>query len=290
LTVQPLAQNLLRVGSLTKLGLMPMISVIRNGMDVAIQNLNITSNNIANARTTGYKRRDANFTDVYSTAISTSTGDRLGIGAKSADIRMSQMQGVLQKTNGVLDLAIEGEGLFALRDESNPEANLFTRDGSFQMTKDGLLVNRDGYSLLSANNTPITIPTEATGIVTANGFQSFGGRRQLSSLAIRQDGNIEASYGGSNIALIAKVGLASFADPNRLKPAGANLFRSSRESGAGDIGEAKTDGRGKIHSGALEMANTNITEELSNMIRAQQAFSGSSRLLQSEAEMVKRFI
>ncbi|NDH26886.1 MAG: flagellar hook basal-body protein, partial [Rhodobacteraceae bacterium] len=176
---------------------MPMISVIRNGMDVAIQNLNITSNNIANARTTGYKRRDANFTDVYSTAISTSTGDRLGIGAKSADIRMSQMQGVLQKTNGVLDLAIEGEGLFAVRDESNPEANLFTRDGSFQMTKDGLLVNRDGYSLLSANNTPITIPTEATGMVTANGFQSFGGRRQLSSLAIRQDGNIEASYGGS---------------------------------------------------------------------------------------------
>ena len=84
--------------------------------------------------------------------------------------------------------------------------------------------------------------------------------------------------------------MASFSDANKLRPVGANLFRHSKESGLGVLGVPVSNGRGKIHSGALEMANTNITEELSNMIRAQQAFSGSSRLLQSEAEMVKKLI
>ena len=60
-----------------------MISVIRSGMDAAIQNLDVTSNNIANARTTGYKKREAMFADMYSSAIASSTGDRLGIGVQT---------------------------------------------------------------------------------------------------------------------------------------------------------------------------------------------------------------
>jgi len=93
-----------------------------------------------------------------------------------------------------------------------------------------------------------------------------------------------------HIVSVAKVGLATFSDPNRLTPIGSNLFRHSKGSGLGVLGVPMAAGRGKIHSGSLEMANTNITEELSNMIRAQQAFSGSSRLLQSEAEMVKSLV
>jgi len=50
------------------------------------------------------------------------------------------------------------------------------------------------------------------------------------------------------------------------------------------------DGRGKIHSGALEMSNIDMTGELAKLIRAQQAFSGTSRLLQSETEMVRKFL
>ena len=76
-------------------------------------------------------------------------------------------------------------------------------------------------------------------------------------------------------------------DLHRLEPIYSGTAKSP---GFGVLGEPMATGRGKIHSGALEMANTNITEELSNMIRAQQAFSGSSRLLQSEAEMVKKLI
>ena len=266
------------------------MSVIRSGLDAAMQNLDVTSNNIANARTTGYKKQQATFTDMYSTKIATVTGDRLGIGVQMPEIRASQAQGSLQKTNTVMDLAIEGEGLFALRDGANPDTNIYTRDGSFTLDKVGNVVSRDGYNLMSSNNEPINIPLKATGIRTADGFRAFGEAKSITSILITENGNIQATYGGDNIISIGKVGLASFVDPNRLSPIGGNLFRHSKESGLGVLGAPAATGRGKIHSGALEMANTNITEELSNMIRAQQAFSGSSRLLQSEAEMVKTLI
>ncbi len=112
-----------------------MMSVIRSGLDAAMQNLDVTSNNIANARTTGYKKQQATFTDMYSTKIATATGDRLGIGVQMPEIRASQLQGSLQKTNTVMDLAIEGEGLFTLRDKANLNTNLYTRDGSFTLNK-----------------------------------------------------------------------------------------------------------------------------------------------------------
>jgi flagellar hook protein FlgE len=259
-------------------------------MDAALQNLDVTSNNIANARTTGYKKRQATFTDMYSMSITTATGDRLGIGVQMPEIRASQTQGNLQKTNTVTDLAIEGEGMFALRDVANPNANVYTRDGSFTLNNEGNMVSRDGYNLMSSNNEPINIPLKATGIRTADGFRSFGEQKSVSSISITENGNIQATYGGTKVVSLGKVGLASFADPNRLTPVGANLFRHSKESGIGNLGEPVSNGLGKIYSGALEMANTNITDELSNMIRAQQAFSGSSRLLQSEAEMVKKLI
>lgn len=143
---------------------------------------------------------------------------------------------------------------------------------------------------MSSNKEPINIPLKANGIRTADGFRAFGSTKSVTSIMITENGNIQATYGGNNIVSIGKVGLASFSDPNRLTPIGANLFRHSKESGLGVLGAPVASGRGKIHSGALEMANTNITEELSNMIRAQQAFSGSSRLLQSEAEMVKSLV
>jgi flagellar hook protein FlgE len=259
-------------------------------MDAALQNLDVTSNNIANARTTGYKKREATFTDMYSMSITTATGDRLGIGVQMSKIRASQTQGNLQKTNTVTDLAIEGEGMFALRDVANPNANVYTRDGSFTLNSEGKMVSRDGYNLMASNNEPINIPLRATGIQTANGFRPFGGEKNLTAVTISENGNIQATYGGTNAVSLGKVGLASFGDPNQLTPIGANLFRHSKESGLGIVGEPVANGLGKIYSGALEMANTNITDELSNMIRAQQAFSGSSRLLQSEAEMVKKLI
>jgi len=266
-----------------------MISVIRSGMDAALQNLDVTSNNIANGRTTGYKKREAMFTDMYSSAVASSTGDRLGIGVQTPEIRMSQKQGNLQKTNAVLDLAIEGEGMFALRNMNDVQSFLYTRDGSFSIDSEGEISTSEGYKVLSSEGNAISVPMRAAAAINAAGVEELG-MLALTGVAIQPDGAVEATYGGNRIFVVAKIGISNFADSTSLTPIGNNMFRDNSRSGAGVVGEAITEGRGKIYSGALEMANTNITEELSNMIRAQQAFSGSSRLLQSETEMVRKFV
>ena len=69
---------MLRYDAVNKTGSSVMMSVIRSGLDAAIQNLDVTSNNIANARTTGYKKQQATFTDMYGTKIATVTGDPIG--------------------------------------------------------------------------------------------------------------------------------------------------------------------------------------------------------------------
>ena len=202
---------------------------------------------------------------------------------------MSQKQGNLQKTNAVLDLAIEGEGMFALRNMNDVQSFLYTRDGSFSIDSEGEISTSEGYKVLSSEGNAISVPMRAAAAINAAGVEELG-MLALTGVAIQPDGAVEATYGGNRIFVVAKIGISNFADSTSLTPIGNNMFRDNSRSGAGVVGEAITEGRGKIYSGALEMANTNITEELSNMIRAQQAFSGSSRLLQSETEMVRKFV
>ena len=78
-----------------------------------------------------------------------------------------------------------------------------------------------------------------------------------------------------------------FADLNRLTPVGQNYFKNAK-SGAGKLGAPIEQGRGKVHSGSLEMSNIDMTSELTNLMTVQQAFSGSSRLLQAETEMTRK--
>ena len=71
-----------------------MISVIRSGIDTALNDLGVTSNNIANAKTTGFKKRQVTFADVYGNtdAIKT-TGARIGMGAVISENRVLNAQG-----------------------------------------------------------------------------------------------------------------------------------------------------------------------------------------------------
>ncbi|MDC1120245.1 flagellar hook basal-body protein [Alphaproteobacteria bacterium] len=266
-----------------------MISVIRSGIDVALNDLNVTSNNIANAKTTGFKKRQATFADVYgqTDAIKTS-GARIGMGALTAENRLMSEQGSLQQTGDVLDLAIEGQGMFTLVDVTRPDEKLYTRDGSFTVNSDGLIANADGMQLMSALGAAITVPMTASTATTVNGAQTFA-EAPLTGVAVRSDGRVEATYGKNNTFFVGQIGLANFADPNRLAPIGQNYFKENTRSGAGALGAPIEAGRGKVHSGALEMSNIDMTSELSNLMRAQQAFSGSSRLLQSETEMARKF-
>tara|TARA_B100000035_G_scaffold88996_1_gene74931 strand:+ start:487 stop:1293 length:807 start_codon:yes stop_codon:yes gene_type:complete len=265
-----------------------MISVIKSGIDAALNDLGVTSNNIANAKTTGFKKRQATFADIYGNTDSIKmSGARIGMGALTVENRILNQQGAFQQTGDVLDLAIEGQGLFTLIDGDQPDNRIYTRDGSFTVNADGLIANTEGKQLMSALGAPITVPMTANTATSINGTQTFVESR-LTGVAIRTDGQIEATYGNNATFFVGQVGLSMFADANRLTPIGQNYFKDNAKSGAGILGAPIEQGRGKVHSGALEMSNIDMTSELTDLMRAQQAFSGSSRLLQAESEMTRK--
>ncbi|MEK9717722.1 MAG: flagellar hook basal-body protein [Candidatus Puniceispirillum sp.] len=267
-----------------------MLSVIRSGMSAAMSDIGVTSNNIANARTTGFKKRETSFADVYVSSVSVGVGNRIGSGVITPEIRVTSSQGNLKQTGDVLDLAIEGQGMFTLLDtNAGLDNKLYTRDGSFSVDQDGDIATPEGYKLMSSTGTMIRIPPRAAGVITADGYKSLDDIA-LTGVVIRSDGTVEASYGPDQVFAVGKVGLSTFADANLLTPVGQNLFRENPRSGQGQLGAPVADGRGKIHSGALEMSNTDMTDEMAKLIKAQQAFSGSSRLMQSEGEMIRRLL
>lgn len=258
-----------------------MLSVIRTGLDAAMQGINVISNNIANAGSTGFKRSRAEFSDIYATAIETPRGSDLGLGARRLDPRRFHEQGGFKMTGNALDLAINGEGLFTFRNEASGQL-LYTRDGSINITNDGNLVSDEGYSFLDINQEPVTVPFSIT--------RPDGTIGTLTEIAVQGDGTINASYGPQYTATIATLGLAQFRDPSRLQAEGSNFFSESPESGEMVMSAALINNAGYFQAGALEMSNVDITDEMTMMLRAQQAYSGSSRLMQSEVEMVRRLI
>ena len=260
-----------------------MISVIRSGMNASLKQLDVLSHNIANAKTTGFKRSQATFEDIYADKVSFGAPGKIGHGALNSDVRTMRSQGALEETGQVLDLAIEGEGMFIVgKAGDNLETNaFFTRDGSFQLDEAGYISSSEGLRLKSLTMGDIEVP---------KGSMEDGNVLFLSSLSIGETGSVNAKYGEDTSRVLAQIGMAQFPDISQLQENGRNLFRSTNASGAAEVTAAFTGTNGRIMSGTLEMSNINMSSELTTMIQAQQAFSGSSRLLQSETEMLRRLI
>ena len=260
-----------------------MISVIRSGMNASLKQLDVLSHNIANAKTTGFKRSQATFEDIYADKVSFGAPGKIGHGSLNNDVRTMRSQGALEETGQVLDLAIEGEGMFIVgKAGDNLETNaFFTRDGSFQLDEAGYISSSEGLRLKSVTMGDIEVPKT----ITEDGDILF-----LSSLSIDETGSVNAKYGEDISRVLAQIGMAQFPDISQLQENGRNLFRSTNASGDAEVTAPFTGTNGRIMSGTLEMSNINMSSELTTMIQAQQAFSGSSRLLQSETEMLRRLI
>ena len=93
---------------------------------------------------------------------------------------------------------------------------------------------------------------------------------------------------GGSIIEQGNVGLARFGNISGLRPSGGAQFVATEESGPAIVGVPMGDGYGQVIQGHLEASNAAIADELVKLMRAQQAYAGSSRLLQSAVEMSKR--
>lgn len=247
-----------------------------SGMMAQELNVEVISNNIANMRTTGYKRQRAEFQDLlYNNlrdpgAISSATGTvtpsgiQLGSGVKTGATYRVMSQGNVLATEKELDVAIRGEGFFQIAMPDGRTA--FTRDGSFDLDANGALVNIDGYAVQPS----ITIPSTAR------------------TVTIAADGTIQAMLDDSTEPVsLGQLQLARFVNKAGLESIGDNLYLETESSGPAQIGTPSESGFGNLLQAHLEQANVNAVSEISDLIAAQRAYEMNARIISAADQMLQ---
>ena len=266
-----------------------MYGIIRSGMSTAMHEIAVVSNNIANSGSTGFKKSDVSFNDIYGSATpDTVSRTQAGFGSAIAGTRRNDGQGAIVDRPGALNLAIIGSGMFAVSppgaEGTASNAKFYTRSGELTIDKDGYLKTGDGAFVLG------TAPGSVAGVdpdLIPMQIPFTDADSSLTGLEITSGGIISATY-GSEIMNKGSLAIATFANQGGLKNVGSSRFSETTYSGEPSFGLAGQTGFGTLQAGALEGSNVDITQEMTVMIRAQQQFSGSARVLQANSDMVDK--
>lgn len=141
-------------------------NIALSGLAAAQKDLDTTANNIANVNTTGFKESRAEFADVYATSIFSSGRTKVGDGVTTSTVAQQFNQGSLQFTNNSLDLAITGEGFFALTPDLQSQDLTYTRSGAFKLNKDNFIVDNNGNFLQGFSVDPVTGDNQSVSLST----------------------------------------------------------------------------------------------------------------------------
>lgn len=257
-----------------------------SGMKGFQTKLDVIGNNIANVNTSGFKRGRVTFQDMMSqmtsgaqAATDTRGGvnpSQVGLGSQLGSIDNIHTQGSRQTTENTLDFAIEGDGMFIVRDGS---FEAFTRSGNFYLDDNGHIVNPEGMYLMGYSMddeegelTRLTIPDNAESFsVETNGTINY----------VDQEGDLQQ---------VGQVALANFSNPAGLEKEGSNLFIESANSGYTGAHIPESEGIGSIASGALEMSNVDLAEEFTEMITAQRGFQANTRIITTSDEILQELV
>ena len=219
--------------------------------DGLLKELQVVANNIANANTTGYKTDRAVFAEyVMATGADTPSLSMGGLAGHSFDLT----QGTVKFTGGQFDLALQGDGFFAIETD---DGQRLTRAGAFQLSAEGDLITADGARVLSNSSTPIQIPPDTE------------------NLGIAGDGTISA-----NGQIIGQVGIFT---PN------GQLQRDTDTRFVADGGVQPTEGT-TVLQGALEASNVSPVIEMARMIEVQRAYEAGQTVLEREDPRITQFI
>ncbi len=116
-----------------------------SGLNAASKQLDAIGNNVANSSTIGFKQSQAQFADLYAASLSGSGAVQVGTGVKVAAVTQQFTQGNITNTSNSMDTAISGQGFFRMIDQNG--AILYSRNGQFQVDKNGFIVNNQGHQL-----------------------------------------------------------------------------------------------------------------------------------------------
>lgn len=146
-----------------------------SGLNSSSKALDTIGNNIANSNTVGYKNGSAQFADVFAASLSGAGAAPVGLGAKVGAIVQQFTQGNISVTNNPLDTAINGGGFFQMDDGSG--GTVYSRNGQFQLDKNGFITNNQGLQLkgIAANNGIIATGAPPTPLRLFDPTQSLSG-------------------------------------------------------------------------------------------------------------------
>jgi flagellar basal-body rod protein FlgG len=254
---------------------MRALQTAATGMMAQELNVQVISNNIANLRTTGFKRQRAQFQDLLYEPMrraGSSTSDQgtqvpagvyIGSGVKTAATGRIMTQGSLTATEKEFDVAVRGDGFFKVR---MPDGRTgYTRDGSFELDAQGQLVTSEGYVVEPG----LTVPANSKGVT------------------ISSAGLVQASIPGQSAPQdIGQIQLSRFINKAGLESIGDNLFVETAASGAASDGAAGSEGFGNLQQGFVEDANVNAVTEISSLIAAQRAYEMNSRIITAADQML----
>ncbi|MCX5864925.1 MAG: flagellar basal-body rod protein FlgF [Deltaproteobacteria bacterium] len=223
-----------------RLGLIESVETLLNQE----QRLNQVTNNLANVDTPGFKKETVTFDEMLYQA--NRSRQRVGKGLRIDTIHQ---QGVVQKTDAPLDLAISGDGFFKVE---TPAGVRYTRAGNFQRNNEGLLVTTNGYPVLGEAG-PVTIT--GTKVDVASDGRLYVDGVQVNRLAV------------------------ATADPKALKKEGENLFRLV------DGAAEEASPNAQLMQGHLEKSNVNTVTEMTEMIDLYRAYEGQQKMIRAVDDM-----
>lgn len=228
-----------------------LIYVAMTGAKHNLLQQGIAAHNLANVGTTGYREETAAFralpaagdgapTRVY--AVETTTG-------------ANQAPGAIQSTGRDLDIAVQGRGWIAVEARDGTEA--YTRNGSFELSPEGILQTRTGLNVLSEGG-PMSVPANH-------------------AITVARDGTVSAVPQGQSLANVIVVGRIKLVDPpgTNLVKGTDGLFRTA------DHKPAETSQSVALVPGALEASNVNAVEAMVTMISLARQFEMQMKLLQN---------
>ena len=237
--------------------------------------IDVTSNNISNVNTFGYRKERAEFADLFHQVLqyagsSTSettlspTGIEVGLGVRPTSVQKIFSQGNFKETENNLDIAITGNGFFQIE---LPDGTIaYTRDGSFNLDDEGNVVNSQGY-LLVPN---ITIPDDAT------------------QVNIGTDGTVTVVQGNeTEVNELGQIETVNFINPAGLHALGDNLYLNTNASGDPIVGTPGLNGFGQLRQGFVETSNVKLVEEMTDLIVGQRAYEANSKSIQTADSMLQ---
>ena len=233
-----------------------LLYIAMSGAKENMNALGVRANNLANANTTGFKA------DLEQARSMQAFGD----GLPSRVFAMTEMPsqnfdaGELKITENDLDIAIQGDGWFAVQDADGNEA--YTRAGNLKISAEGMLQTASGLPVLGDGG-PIQLPVP------------------LSKIDIAADGSIQARAQGAPANAMAEVGRIKLVKPENQNVVKGNdgLFRQKD----GEVAEA--DATVSLLAGALEGSNVNAVGEMTYLISLQRQYELQVKMMKTAEDM-----